>query len=144
MAIHIENARPEDKPAVIALLRQGQLLTDDLPTDLSDFLIAKEQNKVVGVAGIERFGAIGLLRSVAVDPDFQGRQIGSQLIGRLLDTASARELADVYLITTTAEQYFGRHGFLPVDRLDAPLAIQATSQFSGLCPASAVVMKRML
>lgn len=144
MAHHIENARPGDKPAVIDLLERSQLLTDDLPADLSDFLIAREQDKSVGVAGIERFDQVGLLRSVAVAPDSQGKQIGAQLISQLLHTAKATGLKELYLITTTAQGYFERHGFQSIDRLDVPPAIQATQQFSGLCPASAVVMSRML
>ncbi|WP_225309585.1 arsenic resistance N-acetyltransferase ArsN2 [Larkinella humicola] len=142
MALSIENARPEDREAVMALLQQAELLTDDLPPELPGFVIAKEQEIGVGVAGLERFGTVALLRSVAVDPQYRGRQIAAQLVDRLLETAKADGLADVYLITTTADRYFERHGFQPIDRQDVPEAIQQTQQFSDLCPSSAIVMKR--
>ncbi|RCR65477.1 GNAT family N-acetyltransferase [Larkinella punicea] len=142
MALSIENARPEDREAVIVLLQQAELLTDDLPAELPGFLLVKEQETCVGVAGLERFGAVALLRSVAVDPQHQGRQIAAQLVERLLETAKADGLSDVYLITTTADRYFERHGFRPVDRQEVPEAIQQTQQFSDLCPSSAIVMKR--
>ncbi|WP_077923936.1 arsenic resistance N-acetyltransferase ArsN2 [Spirosoma sp. 209] len=144
MAIQIASARPADKEAVIALLEQGQLLTEDLPTGLSDFVIAKSEETPVGVAGLERFGPVALLRSVAVDPQHQGKQIAAQLVGQLLDTAKSTDLNEVYLITTSADRYFERHGFQPVDRQEVPTAIQQTQQFSGLCPSSAIVMKRTL
>ena len=144
MALHIENARPEDKAAVVSLLQQGNLLTDDLPIDLPDFVIAKEQDTYIGVAGLERFGTIALLRSVAVDPSYQGKQVGAQLVGQLLETAKSAGLAELYLITTTADRYFERHGFNTVPRQDVPAAIQQTQQFSDLCPSSAIVMKRMV
>lgn len=144
MALYIENARPEDKAAVVSLLQQGNLLTDDLPTDLPDFVIAKEQDAYVGVAGLERFGSIALLRSVAVDPNYQGKQVGAQLVGQLLKTAKADGLGELYLITTTADRYFARHGFRTVPRQDVPAAIQQTRQFSDLCPSSAIVMKRLV
>lgn len=142
MTLSIENVRPEDRETVIALLQQAELLTDDLPPELPGFVIAKEQETGIGVAGLERFGTVALLRSVAVEPQHQGRQIAAQLVERLLETAQADGLADVYLITTTADRYFERYGFLPVDRQGVPEAIQQTQQFSALCPSSAIVMKR--
>ncbi|GAB3910026.1 hypothetical protein GCM10028803_48950 [Larkinella knui] len=142
MALYFENARPEDKETVFALLQKSQLLTDDLPTDLTGFVMAKEQDTCVGVAGLEPYGSVALLRSVAVSPEYQGRHVGTQLVGRVLETARAAGLEEIYLITTTADRYFVRHGFRPVDRLEVPEAIRQTQQFSDLCPASAVVMKR--
>ena len=144
MAIHIESAQPADKEAVIALLEQGHLLTEDLLTGLPDFVIAKHGETPVGVAGLERFGPVGLLRSVAVDPAHQGMQIAAQLVCRLLETAQASRLQDVYLITNTADRYFERQGFQSVNRQEVPAAIQQTPQFSELCPSSAIVMKRAL
>jgi amino-acid N-acetyltransferase len=142
MALSIENARPEDRGTVITLLQQTELLTDDLPPELPGFVIAIEQGTGVGVAGLERYGTMGLLRSVAVSPDYQGKKIAAQLVDRLLETAKADGMTDVYLITTTADRYFERHGFQPVGRSEVPEAIQQTQQFSTLCPSSAVVMKR--
>lgn len=144
MDMHIEPAQPADTEAVIALLEQGHLLTEDLPSGLSDFVIAKEEGRSIGVAGLERFGPVGLLRSVAVDPHHQGKQIAAQLVGRLLESAQASSLQEVYLITNTADRYFERYGFEPVNRQEVPTAIQQTPQFSDLCPSSAIVMKRAL
>lgn len=144
MALHIENARPDERETVVALLAQGDLLTEDLPAGLPDFVIAKDEETPVGVAGLESFGPVGLLRSVAVDPAHQGKGIAAQLIDRLLATADASHLHELYLITNTADGYFTRYGFAPVSRDTVPEAIQQTQQFSGLCPSSAIVMKRTL
>ncbi|AUD06567.1 arsenic resistance N-acetyltransferase ArsN2 [Spirosoma pollinicola] len=144
MALYIEPAQLADKAAIIALLEQGHLLTEDLPTRLADFVIAKEEGRPIGVAGLERFGLVGLLRSVAVDPQYQGQQIAAQLVSRLMETAQASSLENVYLITNTADRYFERYGFQIVNRQEVPAAIQQTQQFSELCPSSAIVMKRAL
>lgn len=141
MALSIESAQPHDKTAVVSLLEQVDLLTQDLPDDLPNFVIAKEDATPVGVAGLETFGSVGLLRSVAVAPNQQGKGIAPQLIGRLLEAAQAIHLHDLYLITTTADGYFTRFGFAPVSREQVPDPIQQTQQFSGLCPSSAIVMK---
>ncbi len=144
MAMRIEPAQPADKEAVIELLQQGQLLSDDLPADLSDFVIAKDQTTLIGVAGLERFRVVGLLRSVAVDPHYQGKQIAAQLVDRVMETAKAASLEEVYLITNSADRYFERYGFQIVSRQEVPTAIQQTQQFSELCPSTAIVMKRAL
>jgi arsenate reductase (thioredoxin) len=48
------------------------------------------------------------------------------------------------LLTETAEIFFARKGYHTVDRKDAPAEIQASSEFSHLCPSSAVLMKKTL
>lgn len=144
MRIQIDNARPEEKELVVNLLKEADLLTEDLPDGLRNFLLAKQDGMLVGVAGLELFGPVGLLRSVAVNPTHQGKGIAGQLVGQLLAGADERGLREVYLITTTADHYFDRYGFEPVNREQVPEAIQLTRQFSGLCPSSAVVMKRNL
>ncbi|GAB3915626.1 arsenic resistance N-acetyltransferase ArsN2 [Larkinella terrae] len=144
MAVWIETARSENREALLFLLEQAHLLTDDLPPELSDFIIAKNSDAIIGIAGLERFGSVALLRSVAVDPQHQGKRIGQQLVNRLLETAQATGLTDVYLMTTGAGAYFERYGFQSVDRQSVPMVIQRTRQFSELCPSSAVVMKKML
>lgn len=141
MTLSIESAQPADKQIVVAMLEQAQLLTEDLPDDLSCFLIARNDETPVGVAGLELFGSVGLLRSIAVDPSYQGKGIANRLVKQILTNAGTAHLQEVYLITTTADHYFDRYGFAPVDRGQVPQTIQQTRQFSGLCPSSAVVMK---
>ncbi|MCF0051811.1 arsenic resistance N-acetyltransferase ArsN2 [Dyadobacter sp. LJ53] len=142
MTLQIDKARPEEKELVIRLLKEADLPTEDLPDSLPNFLLAKEGEALVGVAGLERFGSVGLLRSVAVSPAHQGQGIAGRMVEQLLNNADKQKLEAVYLITTTADHYFDRYGFIAVDRQEVPEAIQQTRQFSGLCPSSAVVMKR--
>ncbi len=49
-----------------------------------------------------------------------------------------------YLHTTTAESFFPQLGFARIERQDVPLAVQASREFNGICPASAAVMRREL
>lgn len=144
MSIQIDNARPEEKESVVSLLKEADLLTEDLPDGLRNFLLAKQDGALIGVAGLELFGSVGLLRSVAVSPNYQGNGIAGRLVAQLLSDADKQGLQEVYLITTTADHYFDRYGFAPVNREQVPGAIQQTKQFNGLCPSSAVVMKRNL
>ena len=50
----------------------------------------------------------------------------------------------MYLLTTTAERYFARFGFVQIARDDVPGAVQQSVEFREACPASAVVMRTEL
>jgi amino-acid N-acetyltransferase len=138
------SATPADRPALIELLHQVDLLTDDLPADLTTFTLAVEDETLTGAAGVEVAGSAGLLRSVAVSPTYRQQQIGRHLVDASLKLAADKGLTSLYLITTTSDGYFERLGFSRVDREKVPDAIAQTCQFSDLCPASSVVMLKEL
>jgi amino-acid N-acetyltransferase len=50
------------------------------------------------------------------------------------------EVESMYLLTTTAEEFLRRRGYRTVARSEAPAAIQSTTDFSKLCPSSAILM----
>jgi len=50
----------------------------------------------------------------------------------------------LYLLTTTAEAYFERLSFKPVERQAAPPEVQATREYSALCPSSSSLMVKTL
>jgi amino-acid N-acetyltransferase len=85
-----------------------------------------------------------LLRSVAVDPAERGSGLGRLLNERAIGEADARELAAVYLLTTTAEEYFTRFGFAVVAREQVPDSLRASVEFQSACPATATVMRKVL
>lgn len=130
-----------DRPAVEALLRDSGLPVAGIPDSLEHFLIAECQGRPVGVVGLEVYGDAALLRSLAVAPELRGTGVGHRLVERAL--AHARELGvtDVVLLTTTADRWFPRFGFSRVERDRVPVAVTASEEFRGACPASAVVMR---
>ena len=52
------------------------------------------------------------------------------------------ELRSVYLLTTDARDYFGRHGFTDCPREEAPPAIQQSWEWTTGCPSTAAFMRR--
>ncbi|WP_128546402.1 arsenic resistance N-acetyltransferase ArsN2 [Larkinella soli] len=144
MAILLLPARPEHYASVVGLLSSAALPTEDLPADLQGFILAFDGERLVGSAGLADEEGYGLLRSVAVDPGYRNRRLGRQLAEAALDLARQRSVREVYLITTTADRYFERHGFRPVGREEVPDPIARTRQFGEICPASAVIMKKDL
>ncbi len=87
---------------------------------------------------------MGLLRSLAVEPDRRARGIARSLYERLLADASQAGITALYCLTNTADGFFTGLGFGPVPRLEAPQGIQATAEFSGLCPSSTRLYSRRL
>lgn len=133
-----------DRAAIVDLLSSLSLPTADLPETLDNFKILKNVDQVIGVCGLEVFGTVALLRSLAVAPGNQQQGLGEMLLKATLELAKEKEVQQVYLITNTAAAFFAKRGFKPVERALVPAVIQSTAQFSFVCPASATVMYRQI
>lgn len=133
-------AMAADLPALDTLLIAAELSLEGVETHLANFVLAIQGNEVVGMAGLERYGPHGLLRSVAVRADHQGRGIGQALTRLMVERATASRLETLTLLTTTAADFFLKLDFHPVTRDVLPAALRASPQLQGGCPASATVM----
>lgn len=137
-------ATTRDVPTIEQLLRLRELPTEGVRKHQGGFLVAEEAPLLVGCIGLERYGRIGLLRSLAVEERTAGRGVGTSLVRELLARASRIGIHEVYLLTTTAEDYFPRLGFSVVPRSELPAALDASAELRGACPASAVAMRLRL
>ncbi|MGH7628065.1 MAG: arsenic resistance N-acetyltransferase ArsN2 [Gemmatimonadales bacterium] len=144
MTATLRPAGPADHAAVTALLERSALPVAGVSSGLDGFVVAEREGRIVGTAAMEAYGDVGLLRSVAVAPELRSAGLGAALVERVLDGARAAGVHDVFLLTTTAERYFPRHGFAVASRNDVPAALHASAEFRGACPASATVMRRRL
>lgn len=138
--IALRPARPEDLPGMLTLLEAEGLPTEGVSVWLRTFHVAVSDERVVGVAGLELYGSDGLLRSVAVESGWRGRGVAGRLTGEVLNSAREAGVRTVYLLTETAEGYFGRRGFERIEREAVSEAVRGSAEFRELCPASAVVM----
>lgn len=127
---------------VKALLTASDLPIDDLDDPTIALFGVLESGRLVGVVGLQTLTGTGLLRSLAVDPSVRDRGLGHQLCEHVIQEARARGLSEVWLLTTSARDYFLRRGFEAVAREIAPDSVRSTVQFSSLCPSTAVVMRR--
>jgi amino-acid N-acetyltransferase len=140
----VRSATGADYPAVIALLEAAGLPTAGVPRTLGDFLVADAGDGLAGAIGLERYGSGALLRSAVVRPGDQGTGIGAALVRGLLDRARDGGLREIYLLTTTAQCWFPRFGFAPIEREQVPDAVRASVEFREACPASAAVMRMLI
>jgi amino-acid N-acetyltransferase len=138
-------ASPMDEPWITQLLTQCGLPDEDItPEHLRHFWVIKEKGEILGVIGVETFGRIGLLRSLAVDPRFRNQGFATQLTKKAEEYAASLKIEGVYLLTLTAESFFRKRGYQKTEKLSVPPEIQGTAEFQSLCPASSICMFRVL
>jgi len=142
--LSVRQARPGDLPALRELLSLCSLPFDGVAEHLDGFLVALDQGHLTGSVGLERYGPDGLLRSLAVHPDYRGRGLGTRLTRLALREAHRHGLRQVFLLTETASRYFLRFQFRRVPRQQAPPAVGASVEFASVCPETAICMERRL
>jgi len=121
------------------------LPTADLtPDHMQQFLIASMDDRPVGMIGLEHFGETGLLRSLVVDRSCRKTGLGRALVDALEIRAANTGVTELWLLTIDADAYFLRLGYSIADREKTPQAIQATREYSSLCPGDAVLMRKRL
>jgi amino-acid N-acetyltransferase len=130
-----------DVPAVRTLLLGARLPIEGFEDGLP-FVVARKDGMVVGSAALEEYSSGALLRSVAVAEGLRGSGIGQRLAGAAIDLAGRRGHRAIYLLTTTAADFFPRFGFSVIDRADVPAEVKQSVEFTSACPESAVVMRR--
>lgn len=144
MAIVIEGAHPDDFDAVLALVKESGLPEAGLLDHRDGLLIARLDGQLIGSAALELYGEHALLRSVAVSPGHRGMGVGRCLTDAALVFARAHGVRRVYLLTTTAPEFFRGLGFESTDRAAVPAAVQSSAEFRFACPATALVMTRAI
>jgi amino-acid N-acetyltransferase len=99
-----------------------------------------ENGKVIGSGGLEFYATYALLRSVAVEENERGNDIGKGIVNDLVQRAKARAVKEVFLLTETARDFFLKLGFSMIAREDVPAAVKESSQFTSGCPVTAATM----
>ncbi len=146
----IREAREDDFPAVRGLLAENALVYEDLISEsLDTFVVIPTEGDVLAlaaVAGLETFegGREGLLRSVAVGPALRGCGAGASLVAAVETKARLLGMQRLWLLTTTAPDFFRRLGYVDSERTKAPEVVQQSNEFKSLCPASAVCLSKLL
>ena len=121
------------------------LRTEGLPDPgAGRYFRADDDSALAGYVGLEGEGRDLLLRSLVVLADLQAQGIGSRILTAVEAGASDLGAARLHLLTTTAEPFFIRRGFVAADRETAPEAIRRTGEFTDICPASAAYLTKDL
>jgi amino-acid N-acetyltransferase len=131
------------KPRIISLLQANDLPVSDID-DRKDLFALMRAGEVVGTGGLEYFGDVALLRSISVRKEFRRDGLGKHIVRSLEMIAREKGIDCLYLLTTTAQDFFLKEGYEVIDRESAPASIKNSSEFSGACPGSAIAMKKII
>ena len=133
----------QSRESIINLLKENALPVDDIGENTLLFGFMQD-NALLGSAGLEIFADCALIRSISIPNTLQGKGFGVILQKELEKVALTKNIRCLYLLTTTAEGFFKKQGFNTIQRDEVPATIRSTSEFSSVCPSSAIVMKKIL
>ncbi len=144
MGSHLIHSQPQ-RLGVTRLLEAAALPTSDL-TDahMQHFFFSGREDQPNGVVGLELCGSQALLRSLVVAEGYRSTGLGAALTERAEQHARAQGARSVFLLTTTAEAFFAKRGYVAAPRANAPAAIASTREFADICPASSAFMVKHL
>ncbi len=106
------------------------------------FIVASENGRLIGCAGLQVARQDGLVRSMAVHWTRRNAGLGSRLLERLLFEAVLAGVRTLYVVTTTAEDFFAGHGFRKIAASAVPPELQASEEFTAFVPGGSTVMSR--
>ncbi|KAA0688610.1 GNAT family N-acetyltransferase [Azospirillum brasilense] len=132
----------QDLPVLAALLATEGLPNQDITAAGRLFWRVDAPDGLLGYGGLEVYGRDGLLRSVVVPPERRRKGDGCAVVEAISREAVSLGLERLWLLTIGAADFFERIGFTRAERAAAPPAIRASAQFAGLCPGSAVCLRR--
>lgn len=142
--ITIAPATAADVEAIKALLVDSELPLAGVDEHWKTFIVARDGPYVVACGGAEAYQFAALIRSVAVSPAYRSQGLGRRIVRQLLDRLASRGLREFYLLTTTAENYFRKRGFKPIDRDEVHPQLLASREFQDACPSSAICMRLVM
>jgi amino-acid N-acetyltransferase len=127
------------------LLGAAGLPTEDLcESHLEHFFFLGPASAPTALVGAELYGDNALLRSLAVSPDHRKRGLGSVMVAHVEQHVRTCGVRRIFLLTTTAQEFFASRGYQLANREEAPVAIRKTREFADICPASSAFMFKIL
>jgi len=142
--IVISGATASDLPVIKQLLVTNKLPTEGIDDHWRTFIVARDGDEIVGCGGSEAHRLAALIRSVAVAESHRSQGIGRRIVRQLIDRLASRGIREFYLLTTTAQPYFAKRGFKPIDRDEIHPQLLGSAELSGACPDSAVCMRLVM
>ena len=143
--IRFTKAEKKHYDAILHLLKETKLPISDLDEmKFQHFIVAEELNKVIGCVGLEIYGSDALLRSLSVKPSLHNKGLGSQLHDKIVEYARSIGIKNLHLLTTTAEKFFVKKGFVVKKRENVPVQILNTEEFMTICGPSSLYMHKSI
>jgi len=92
----------------------------EIATNIRSYSIAKNGKKLVGYGALHiHTKELAEIRSLVVDKEYRGQNIGSLLVKKMLDEAKELELAKVFTLTYK-KSFFEKLGFCEIPKESLP------------------------
>ena len=135
----IRRARIEDAGAMSLLIHEYVAVGTLLPRPPEfiiertlDFLVATVRGRLVGCAHLEEYSpSLAELRSLVVDPAFQGQGVGVALVGAIEALATHRDYPTIFAVSNN-EAFFLARGYIPRQIPELDRERSAVSRFKGV------------
>lgn len=129
--------------AAIDLLKKNNLPTEDI-TSGTQLFVVEEGDEVVATVAVEYDYNDALLRSLSVSEEKRKSGIGAELVSFIEDYVQKQGVQNIFLLTTTAADFFSKRGYKIIDRSNVPDFIKNTKEYSVICALSSALMKKKL
>ena len=131
-APELRNARPDDVPAIHALIVSAMLPAMEIEEWLDGFFVLEQDGRLVGCIGVELYGEASFVRSAVVDPALRRTGEGRRIAEHSLEYARANGAKRCYLFTLDAAGFFARLGFERCSINDFEPAVRDSWQVRGV------------
>ncbi len=91
----------QDLEEVLTLLKLVDLPVEGVKEHFNDFFVVKNKKTIVGCVGMEIYENVGLLRSVAINPSFQSKGIGQEMVIKMEAYSLEKRIQTIYLLNWT-------------------------------------------
>lgn len=114
---------------VIAPLEQNGILVkrsrERLELEIDNFIVIERDQRIIGCAALYAdYHDSGELACLAVHPDYQGQELGEQLLEEIEQQAKQKHLQQLFLLTTHTHHWFIEHGFYLASPNELPMQKQ--------------------
>ncbi|MDD5614219.1 MAG: N-acetyltransferase [Candidatus Omnitrophica bacterium] len=128
----IQKPGVKDAPKIYQLINRASKEYEVLPRALGyifenirDFWVAEEKNCIIGCVALHFvWEDLAEIKSLVVDDDFKGKDIGGSLVKMALGEAEEYRIKKVFVLTFIPD-YFKKFGFKVVDKSELPHKIWA-------------------
>jgi amino-acid N-acetyltransferase len=105
--INVRKAQLKDVPLMMPVLNNYAKLAEILPRteadvyqSIRDWVVAEVEGKIIGMGSLLiMWGDLAEIRSLVIDPAYQGQGIGRAIVAQLLSEARVLELPRVFALT---------------------------------------------
>jgi amino-acid N-acetyltransferase len=104
----------------------------------------EDGDEVIATVAVEYDYNNALLRSLSVSEEKRKTGMGAELVSFIEDYVKKQGVQNVFLLTTTAADFFSKRGYKIIERSNVPDFIQNTTEYSVICASSSTLMKKEL